>query len=104
MGSPMTEPVKVRWSGTSDGPWVHVDEIIKYLNEANKSLDHLGEQAAPYKAIISQLSQYWTAVRASATKKRLERVAGLVNAESLTADLVSLRDALGEQLRKETDG
>jgi chloramphenicol 3-O-phosphotransferase len=89
----------VKWHDQTNGPWLHVDSFLEYLADTKT---HLLAEAKPEQthavkglvALLDAISTNYITLKHNATRRRLEALAATLNVESLTHDLLDLRDEL----------
>ncbi len=74
------------WNGPSDGPYMHVDDIIRYLTRSNDKNPN---------ARIFGLATRFTQWKADCTSSQLHKVTGTAPSnKEFKADLIALREEL----------
>lgn len=85
--------MRTRWASASDGPYIHIDDVVKYLNDTEKKFSTGAESSRGAALLCSVLSERFTVFAAATRKERLDTVASV--APAAIDDLRDLMDELG---------
>lgn len=81
--------IEPKWIGQADGPYIHVDDIIRYLSDTIAGITN--EALGDY---VGRMEHQFVKWKANSTAVRLKNLATPVDPATLAADLIELRQEL----------